>query len=203
MLISVRSVLGVAAQRRQHLLMPIGEAHAFDGQILAMLCRQAIRHPQPQRQAPVIGHGSHAQLTARRLIPATQHEELVTARLSPVPEPFLMAGVAVCLEVVLLTPQFLGPKAQSHPALGNVSFQCRQPMPQISQPPPFLVDLVPAPTLGSTGDLPLSPSHPPAQAVQLQLLLLLHRGNLALQQHPHPVEHPGRYPVPLQILALQ
>ena len=199
----VPSVLGVAVQRRQHLLVAVGEAHALNGQVLAVLCCQAVGHPQSQRQRPVAGNGGHAQLAACGFITTAQHEELAATDILPVPEPFSMADVAVLLQVALLPPEPPGPKAQPDPAGFNVCFQCRQPAVEIVEAAPFLVDLIPSPMLGSIGDLPLGPSDASPQAVDLQLLLLLDRRHLSLQRHPHTVEHPRRYPVPLQVCALQ
>ena len=48
-----------------------------DGQMLPMLRCEAVRHPKPQGQRPVIGNACHAQMATRRLVPAAQDEELV------------------------------------------------------------------------------------------------------------------------------
>ena len=69
------------------MLMTVSKPHARDDQVLAMLTSEAIRHTQPQRQRTVIGDGRHAELATRRLIAATQHEELVAASITPVAEP--------------------------------------------------------------------------------------------------------------------
>ena len=203
MLTPVLSVLGVAPQGRQDLLVPVSKPHALHDQVLAILPRQAIRQTQPQGQRAIIGNGSHAELASRRFIPAAEHEELVATGIPPVPEPFLMTAVAVCLEVVLLAPQPLRPEAQPHSARRNVSFQCSQPVPQIGQPPFLLMNLTESATFSGIGYLPLGPNNPALQVVQPQLLLLLDRCHLAFQQHPRPVEHPRRYPVPLQVHTLQ
>ena len=68
---------------------------------------------------------------------------------------------------------------------------------------PFLVNLIPSPTPGGIGDLPLRASNPSAKTVHPQFPLLLDRCHLPLQRHPHPIEHPRRYPVPTQVRALQ
>ena len=60
---------------------------------------------------------------AARFIPAAQHEELITAGILPVPEPLLMTGIAIGLQVMLLTPQPLRPEAQPDPARTKVGFQ--------------------------------------------------------------------------------
>ena len=99
MLASVCDVFGIAPQRRQHLLMAVGKPHALHDQVLAVLPNQAIGHSQTQGHRAVIGNGSHAELATRRLIPTTEHEELVAAGISPVPEPLLMAGVAIGIQV--------------------------------------------------------------------------------------------------------
>ena len=57
-----------------------------------------------------------------------------------------MTGVAILLQVLLLTPQPPGPEAQPHPARRNVGLQSNQPVSKIGQPPPLLVNLLP-PTL--------------------------------------------------------
>ncbi|CAI8044142.1 hypothetical protein GBAR_LOCUS24515, partial [Geodia barretti] len=139
MLPSVHRVLRVAPQRRQHHIVSRSKPHVWNHQVFAVPSRQAIRHPQPQRQRTVVIDGRHAQLASRRLIPAAQHEELVAAGVLPVPEPFLMTGIAIGLQVILLPPQLLGAEAQPHPAGRNVGFQPRPPEPQVGQPPPLPV----------------------------------------------------------------
>ena len=47
MLASVTTVLSVAVQRRQHLLVTVVEVDAPDRQVFAMLVRQAVGQPQP------------------------------------------------------------------------------------------------------------------------------------------------------------
>ena len=84
MLASIGDVLGVAPQRRQHLLVSVGEPHVWDDQVLAMLISEAIGHTQPQGQRTIIGNAGHAQLAAARFIPTAQHEELITAGILPV-----------------------------------------------------------------------------------------------------------------------
>ena len=121
MLTPVTGVLSIAVQGRQHLPVTIGEPHALDHQVLPILGRQAIRQPQSQGQRPIVRDAGHAQLTAGRLIPAAQHEELVAASLPPVPEPLLVAGLTVLRQVVLLAPQALGTKAQPQPTGCQVS----------------------------------------------------------------------------------
>ena len=136
-------MLGIALQRRQNLLVAVGEPHSLYGQVFAMTTGQAIGHTQPQGQRAVIGNGRHTQLASRRFIPAPQHEELIAAGSLPVPEPFLMSGVTVGFEILLLAPQPLGPKAQPYPAVRYMGFQRREPGVQISQPAFLLVNLVP------------------------------------------------------------
>ena len=68
-----------------------------------------------------------------------------------------MAGVAVGLEIALLPPQPLRPEAQPHPARSYVGFQCRQPVPQIGQPPFLLMNLIKPTVFGGIGGLLLSP----------------------------------------------
>ena len=89
------------------------------------------------------------------------------------------------------------------PVCCYVRFQRRQLALEITKAAPFLVHLIPSSMLGGISDLPLGTRDPPAQAVHPQFLLLLDRRYLPLQRHPHPVVHPRRYLVPLQILALQ
>ena len=165
MLAPVAGVLGIAVQRRQYLLLAVGEPHTCDGQVLAMLWRQAVRHPQPERQRAVIGHGGHAQLATLRLVPAAQHEELVTAACLPIPEPFLVTGVAVLRQVALLAPEPFGAEAQPDPSCLNVRFQSRQPGLEITKAPPFVVNVTPSAMLSSISDLPLSTRNSPIQAV--------------------------------------
>ena len=103
---------------------------------------------------------------------------------------------------MLLTPQFLGAEAQPHPAGRKVGFQPRQPKLQVSQPPPLPVHLPPLAFFFSLINLLSLTAHPTPQAIQLQKLRLPHRRHLALQRHPHRVEHPSRYPVFIDVLAL-
>ena len=123
MLASVGGVVGIALQRRQHLLVPVGEPHTLDDQVLAMLIGQAIRHTQPQGQRAIIGNCGHTQLATSRLIPAAQHEELVAAGILPVPAPLLMTGVAIGLQVMLLAPQPLRPETQPYQPSRDAGFQ--------------------------------------------------------------------------------
>ena len=145
--------------------MTVGKPHSLDYQVPVGLSRQAVGHTQPQGQCAVVGHGGHAELATRRLIPAPQDEELVAASILPIPEPLLVAGVAVGLEIVLLPPQPRRPAAQPHSARSNVGFQLRQPVPQIGQPPFPLMNLIKSATFGGIGDLLLCPCNPPPQAV--------------------------------------
>ena len=78
----------------------------------------------------------------------------------------------------------------------------RQPELQVSQPPPLPVHLPPLAFFFSLINLLFLTAHPTPQAIQLQKLRLPHRRHLALQRHPHRVEHPRRYPVFLDVLAL-
>ena len=114
-----------------------------------------------------------------------------------------MAGVAILVQVMLLAPEFPGAEAQPHASRRNVGFQRRQPQPKIGEAPTLLVDLIPSTTLGGVCDAPPGTRELPPQAVQPQLLLLFDRRYLPFQRHPHTVEHPRRYPVPLQVRALQ
>ena len=137
-----------------------------------MLTGEAIRHAKPRGECPSIGHGGHTKLATCSLVPTSQHEELIAASVPLVAQPFLVAGVAVLRKVALLPPQPLRPEARSNSPLRNISFQRRRPGLQGRQPAPFLAKPAPAPMLSSTGNLPLGPSNPPAQAVHLQLQLL-------------------------------
>ena len=168
-----------------------------------MLDRQTVRHPQSQGQRTIFGNGGHAQLTPSPLVPAAQHEELVAADLPPVGQPLLATGIAVLRQVVLLAPQPLGTEAEPHPASRHVLLQLGPLRLQGRQSATLLVDLIPSPTLGDISYLPLGTINPPTQAVQPQLLLLLDRRHLPFQRHPHPVEHPRRYPIAIDVLALE
>ena len=84
MLTPATGVLGIPVQGRQQVLLTVGEGHPFDGHVLAMLGRQAVRKPQSQSQRAIVRNAGHAELTSCRLIPAAQHEELIAARLPPV-----------------------------------------------------------------------------------------------------------------------
>ena len=106
-------------------------------------------------------------------------------------------------KVMLLPPQLLRPEAQPHPARCNIGLQSRQPVLQIGQPPPLLVNLLPPTPFLSLRNLPFRLSNSPLQAVHPQPLRRPHRRHLAVQRHPQRVEHPRRYPVFLDILALQ
>ena len=52
-------------------------------------------------------------------------------------------------------------------------------------------------------NLPFRLSNSPLQTILPQPLRRPHRRHLAVQRHPHRVEHPRRYPVLLDVLALQ
>ena len=114
-----------------------------------------------------------------------------------------MTVVAILLQVMLLTPQPLRPETQPDPALRNIGLQSRQPGLQIGQPPPLLVNLLPPALFLSLRNLPFRLSNSPLQAVHPQPLRRPHRRHLAVQRLPHPVEQPRRYPVLLDVLALQ
>ena len=86
MLPSVCGVLGVAPQRRQHLLVSVGKPHALDDQVLAVLLRQAIRHPQPQGQRAIIANGW----------PRTVGIPLVSSRLPSTKNSLLRASCQSC-----------------------------------------------------------------------------------------------------------
>ena len=168
-----------------------------------MLFGQAIRHTKPQGQSAVIGNGSHAELATPGLIPAPHHEELSVSGILPIGQPLLMTGISIGLQVVLFPPQPLGPEAQSHLIPGYVRFQNCQTASQVAQPTTLLMDLLPAALLPGIGYLTLRPGYAAAQGIPVQFLRLPDRRHLALQGHPYPVEHPRRYPVPLQVSALQ
>ena len=74
--------------------MTIGEPHTGNGDVLALLLSQSVRHPKPQGQRPVIRDRGHAQLAARRLVLASQHEEFVAASLLPVLKPLFVAATS-------------------------------------------------------------------------------------------------------------
>ena len=77
-----RTVLSVAVQRRQHLLGAVVEVDTLDGQVFAVLCCQAVRHPEPQRQAPILGNSALDRLanaSYQIVIEGTSYRE----RLSP------------------------------------------------------------------------------------------------------------------------
>ena len=183
--------------------MAVGKPHVGDDQVLAVLLRQAIGHTQPQGQRTIIGNAGHAQLATARFIPTAQHEELITAGVPPVPEPLRMTGVAILLQVMLLAPQPPGPEAQPHPARRNVGLQSNQPVSKIGQPTPLLVNLLPPALFLGLRNPPFPWSNSPLQAVHPQPLRRPHRRHLAFQRHPHPIEHPRRYPVLTHVLALQ
>ena len=168
-----------------------------------MLIGQAIRHTQPQGQRTIIGNAGHTELAARRFIPAPQHKELVAARIPPLTQPLLVAPITVGLQVMLLPPQPPGPETQPDPARRNVGLQHCQFGFQVRQPPPLLVNLLPPTLLLGLRNLPFPWSNSPLQAVHPQPLRRPHRRHLAVQRHPHRVEQPRRYPVPLQVVALQ
>ena len=114
-----------------------------------------------------------------------------------------MTAVSILLKVMLLAPKPLGPEAKPHPACRNVGLQSSQPGLQIIQPPPFLVSLLPPTLFLGLPNLPLHLSNSPPEAILPQPLRRPHRRHLAVQRHPHRVEHPRRYPVPLQVHTLQ
>ena len=118
-----------------------------------------------------------------------------------------MTGIPILLKVMLLTPQLLGAEAQPHPAGRNVGLQSRQPELQVGQPPP-LPHLPPLAFFFSLIKLSLT-AHPTPQAIQLQKLRLFYRHSCrrpcligSLTRNPHRVEHPSRYPVFIDVLAL-
>ena len=65
MLTPVGSILGVAPQRRQHLLVAVDKPHSLDEQVLAVLIGQVIGQPQPQGQRAIIGNGGHTEVTVQ------------------------------------------------------------------------------------------------------------------------------------------
>ena len=184
MLASVGGVVGIAVQGRRHLLVAVGKPHTLHNQVLAVLLRQAIGHTQPQGQRTIIGNAGHAQLATARFIPAAQHEELITAGILPVPEPFLMAAITVGFQVVLLPPQPPGPETQPYQPSRDVGFQHHETQFQIGYPALLLMHLSPPATLDSFPNLPLCPSDAPPETVHAQLLLLLDGCHLAFQRHP-------------------
>ena len=110
-----------------------------------------------------------------------------------------MAAVTVGMKLILLSPQPLRAETQPHQACSNISLQPSQPESQISQPAPLMMHLSPPATLGSLGNLTLSPGNPTLQAIPPEYHGLPHRRHLTLQRYPQAVEHPCRYPVPLQV----
>ena len=203
MLAPVPSELSIALKRSEHLVVAVSEPHILDQKVLSMPLRQRVRHAQPQGQRAVIGNIRNAQLATSGFITAPQYEKLVAPGILPGTQPFFMAAITIGLKVMLLPPQPLRAEAEPHPAHRNVSFQCRQPVPQIGQPAPLMMHLIPAPTLNSLGNLKLSPANPALKVIQPQPHALLDSGHLPFQRHPHAVEHPSRDPVSLQIHLLQ
>ena len=65
------------------------------------------------------------------------------------------------------------------------------------------MNLLPPTLFLGLSNLPFHLSNSPLQAVHPQPLRRLHRRHLAFQRHPHGIEHPGRYPVLLQVSTLQ
>ena len=74
---------------------------------------------------------------------------------------------------------------------------------QAGQPPPFLMKLGPLLICHKLLNLLLRAGNLLFQVVLPYLLLFTHRRHLAVQRHPHGVEHPRRYPESLQVRALQ
>ena len=60
MLAPVSSVLSIALQRSQQLLMSIGEPDILNQQVLPMLLCQSIGHPDPEVEGPVLGYRGDA-----------------------------------------------------------------------------------------------------------------------------------------------
>ena len=71
MLTPVACVVSIALQGCKHLLVAVGKPYALDHQVLAMLGRQTIRHPQSQSQRAIVRNSGHAEL-----LPASTEEEL-------------------------------------------------------------------------------------------------------------------------------
>ena len=77
-----------------------------------------------ESSVPSSATGCHAQLAPRRLVPAPQHEELVGAGSLSVPEPFLMAGITVGLQVMLASATTAWNQSTAVPSL----LLCRLPV---------------------------------------------------------------------------
>ena len=60
MLPPIPSVLSIALQRSQYLLMPIGKPDILDQQVFPMLLCQGIGHPDPEVEAPVLSYRGDA-----------------------------------------------------------------------------------------------------------------------------------------------
>ena len=60
MLAQIPSVLSIALQRSQHLLMPMGKPDILDEQVLPVLLRQGIGHPELEVEGPVLGYRGDA-----------------------------------------------------------------------------------------------------------------------------------------------
>ena len=84
MLAPVLSVLGIALQRRQHLLMAVGEPHSLYGQVLAILIGQEIRHTHRRVSVPssatVAAQSWHPAVSS--LLPSTKNSLLRASRQS-------------------------------------------------------------------------------------------------------------------------
>ena len=186
------TVLGVAVQGRQHLNLSVFEPYPRDDQVLALFVGPAVRQPGAQGKKPVISQRGHAQLAATRLISTAQHEEVVAAGPAPIPDPVLVTGIPVGLQVVLLSPQLPGAKAETHPPGLYVRLQFLKFPLQVTRPAPLLVQPVPPGSFPCLGNLPLGPGYTPLQRNPRQPLLLLDRSHLPFQSHPHCVEDPNR-----------
>ena len=114
-----------------------------------------------------------------------------------------MARIVVDLELDAASATAVSTRSTAAPGPPQFGLQSRQPGPQTSQPTPLLVNLLPPTLFLGLRNLPFRLSNSPLQAVHPQPLRRPHRRHLALQRHPHGIEHPGRYPVPLQVRVLQ
>jgi len=74
------------------------------------------RKTKPQRYAAILPDIRNTALAACRLIPGANNKKLAGSGSLPVPEPFRVRGVAVCLDLKLGAEEFAGPEAQPYPA---------------------------------------------------------------------------------------
>ena len=136
---------------------------------------EAIRHPQSERHRPRCPHTAGSLPSSSRL-PSTKNSYLRASHQSPsTPD----GWSSRFHQVMLLVPQALGAETEPQP----VPPQRPLPVPPICtedhQGVSSSGERDPIGSLGGISDLPLGPSNPPPQAVELQLLLLLHRRHFA------------------------